>query len=67
MCSEPVLQSPDFNQRFQVQVDASYKGIGAVLAQGYTGAEKPVVFLRRKLWPKEARYWILSCKLTFGH
>ncbi len=41
MCSEPVLQSPGFNQRFLGQVDASDKGIGAVLAQGSTGAEKP--------------------------
>ncbi len=48
MCSESVLQSPDFNQRFLVQVDASDKGISAVLAQGSTGAEKPVVFLSRK-------------------
>ncbi len=38
MCSEPVLQRPDFNQRFLVQVDASDKGIGALLAQGSTGA-----------------------------
>ncbi len=56
MCSEPVLQSPDFNQRFLVQVDASDKGIGAVLAQGSTGAEKPVVFLSRKLLPRKTRY-----------
>ncbi|RXN23939.1 zinc finger with KRAB and SCAN domains 3-like protein [Labeo rohita] len=32
MCSSPVLQSPDFSQRFLVQVDASATGIGAVLA-----------------------------------
>lgn len=56
MCSAPVLQSPDFNRRFLVQVDASDKGIGAVLAQGTLGAEKPVVFLSRKLLPRETRY-----------
>ncbi len=56
MCSEPVLRRPDFNQRFLVQVDASDKGIGALLAQGSTGAEKLMVFLSRKLLPRETRY-----------
>lgn len=49
ICSSPVLQSPHFNQHFLVQVDTSATGIGAVLAQGAPGAEKPVVFLSRKL------------------
>ncbi len=56
MCSDPVLQSPNFDQRFLVQVDASEKGIGAVLAQGTAGEEKPVVFLSRKHLPRETRY-----------
>ncbi len=56
MCTDPVLQSPNFDQRFLVQVDASEKGIGAVLAQGTAGEEKPVVFLSRKLLPRETRY-----------
>ncbi|KAL1246972.1 hypothetical protein QQF64_034274 [Cirrhinus molitorella] len=56
ICSSPVLQSPDFNQRFLVQVDASATGVGAVLAQGEVGAEKPVVYISRKLLPRETRY-----------
>ncbi len=56
MCSSPVLQSPDFSQRFLVQVDASATGIGAVLAQGSAGEERPVVYLSRKLLPRETRY-----------
>ncbi len=55
ICSSPVLQSPDFNQRFLVQVDASATGVGAVLAQGEVGAEKPVVYISRKLFPRETR------------
>lgn len=55
MCSSPVLQSPDFNQRFLVQVDASATGVGAVLAQGEVGAEKPMVYISRKLLPRESR------------
>ncbi len=56
MCSSPVLQSPDFTQSFLVQVDASAKGLGAVLVQGTQGNEKPIVYLSRKLLPRETRY-----------
>ncbi|KAL0155309.1 hypothetical protein M9458_049572, partial [Cirrhinus mrigala] len=56
LCTRSVLQSPDFSQRFLVQVDASATGLGAVLAQGSTGEERPVVFLSRKLLPREQRY-----------
>ena len=56
LCSSPVLQSPDFNQRFLVQVDASGVGLGAVLAQGTEGEEQPLLYLSRKLQPRETRY-----------
>lgn len=56
ICSPPVLHSPDFNRRFLVQVDASGVGIGAVLAQGESDEEKPVLYLSRKLLPCETRY-----------
>lgn len=39
-----------------MQVDVSEKGIGAVLAQETAGEKKPVVFLSRKLLPRETRY-----------
>ncbi|KAM4549940.1 uncharacterized protein V3H82_019144 [Fundulus diaphanus] len=56
LCSSPVLRSPDFNQRFLVQTDASAVGLGAVLAQGDPGEERPVLYLSRKLLPRETRY-----------
>ncbi|XP_073668194.1 uncharacterized protein [Paramisgurnus dabryanus] len=56
ICADPVLQSPDFTQRFLVQVDASATGLGAVLLQGATGEERPVTYLSRKLLPRETRY-----------
>lgn len=56
MCSGPVLISPDFTKVFIVQVDASAVGIGAVLAQGEVGEERPIAFLSRKLLPRESRY-----------
>lgn len=56
LCSSPVLCSHDFSKRFLVQVDASAVGLGAVLAQGDPGEEKPILYLSRKLLPRETRY-----------
>lgn len=56
MCSQPVLKSPDFAKQFIVQVDASAVGVGAVLAQGDEGEERPIAFLSRKLLLRETRY-----------
>uniref|UniRef100_A0A3Q1EX45 Gypsy retrotransposon integrase-like protein 1 n=2 Tax=Acanthochromis polyacanthus TaxID=80966 RepID=A0A3Q1EX45_9TELE len=60
LCSSPVLQSPDFTKRFLVQVDASAVGIGAVLAQGEPGEERPILYLSRKLLPREVRYSVVE-------
>lgn len=56
LCNEPVLQSPNFTQRFIVQVDASDVGLGAVLVQGEAHDERPVLFLSRKLFERERKY-----------
>lgn len=56
LCSSPVLKSPGVNQKFLVQVDASAVGLGAVLAQGDAGEERPILYLSRKLQPRETRY-----------
>uniref|UniRef100_A0A3P9LR23 Gypsy retrotransposon integrase-like protein 1 n=1 Tax=Oryzias latipes TaxID=8090 RepID=A0A3P9LR23_ORYLA len=60
LCSTPVLRSPDFNRRFLVQVDASAVGLGAVLVQGDPGQEHPVLYLSRKLLPRETRYSVVE-------
>lgn len=60
LCSSPVLRSPDFTSRFLVQVDASAVGIGAVLAQGDPGEEQPILYLSRKLLPREVKYSVVE-------
>ena len=56
LCSEPVLTSPDFSKEFVVQADASEVGLGAVLTQISEGEEHPVLYLSRKLEPREMNY-----------
>ncbi|XP_041424995.1 uncharacterized protein LOC121395491 [Xenopus laevis] len=57
LASAPVLQAPDFTRRFVVQTDASNYGLGAVLSQvNSKGEEHPVIYLSRKLLPREVAY-----------
>jgi hypothetical protein len=52
----PVLNPPDWNREFLVQVDASNRGLGAILSQkDENGDEHPLVFASRKLQPREER------------
>ena len=54
LCSKPVLQLPDFSKPFVVQVDASERGLGAILCQKDDhGDEHPIVFCSRKLLDRE--------------
>ncbi len=56
LCKEPVLQSPNFEQMFTVQTDASEHGLGAVLLQGEQRHLKPIAYISRKLLPRETKY-----------
>lgn len=60
LSKDPVLHNPDFNQPFVLQTDASDRGLGAVLLQGGPDARRPIVFLSRKLFPREVRYSIVE-------
>ena len=51
MSSAPILSAPNFDVPFMVQVDASDRGLGAVLFQIVKGEEHPVCYLSRKLLP----------------
>ena len=56
LCSKPVLMAPNFSKEFVVQADASEVGLGAVLSQIHEGEEHPVLYLSRKLLPRERNY-----------
>ncbi|XP_053872984.1 uncharacterized protein LOC128831041, partial [Malaclemys terrapin pileata] len=60
LCSEPVLYSPDFNLPFVLQTDASEVGLGAVLSQDVGGEEHPVLYISRKLFPREKNYAVVE-------
>ena len=48
LTDEPVLSLPDFQEKFFLQVDASERGLGAVLCQRKGEDEHPVAFASRK-------------------
>ena len=53
----PMFRLPDVTRVFILQTDASHMGIGAVLLQEDSTAEKrPNAFASRKLQPRECRY-----------
>ena len=56
LCHSPVLQSPNFDLPFIVQTDASGLGLGAILLQGEGDQWRPILYISRKLFPRETRY-----------
>ena len=67
LTSAPVLRLPNFDQPFILATDASDTGLGAVLMQEEGSEKFPVIYLSRKLLPREQRYsvversvWLLS-------
>ena len=61
LCEAPVLRTPDLSKEMIVQTDASNRGLGGVLSQiGDDGEEHPVVYISRKLLPREERYSIVE-------
>ncbi|XP_064419124.1 G-protein coupled receptor family C group 6 member A-like [Latimeria chalumnae] len=56
LCGALVFFVPDFNRNFVLQTDASNMGLGVVLSQEFEGEEHLVLYLSRKLLPREQRY-----------
>lgn len=61
LCSSPVLAAPRFDRPFQLQVDASQVGAGAVLLQeGDDGVVRPVSFFSRKFNSYQSNYSVIE-------
>ncbi|CAM4556526.1 unnamed protein product, partial [Lepidochelys olivacea] len=60
LCTDPILVAPDWGKEFILQTDASDGGLGAVLSQMVGDDEHPVLFLSRKLLPRERNYAVVE-------
>lgn len=54
--TEPVLQHPNFKEKFILTTDASNFAISGILSQGKIGVDLPIAFISRTLQPAETRY-----------
>ena len=59
------LAFPDWNVPFTLHVDASQKGLGAVLYQKIEDKDRVISFASRTLTPPEQKYHLHSGKLEF--
>lgn len=62
LCSEPVLQYPDFNRAFNVTCDASGYAVRAVLSQGEIGKDRPIAYASRILHGGKLSYFTIDKK-----
>lgn len=56
LVNPPLLQYPDFSQKFNLTTDASQYALGAVLSQGPIGKDLPLSFASRTLNKAERNY-----------
>ena len=63
LCSQPVLQYPDFTRPFLVTTDASGYAIGGVLSQGDIGSDLPIAYTSRLLNDAEKNYSTIEKEL----
>ena len=52
----PVLRPPEWGKQFYVHVDASNRGLGAIMCpKDENGEEYPIAYISRKLSPREEK------------
>lgn len=56
LCSEPILQYPDFSKPFLLTTDASNYAIGSILSQGEVPKDLPIAYPSRTLNKAESNY-----------
>jgi len=63
LCSEPLLQYPDFTQPFLITTDASGYAVGDILSQGTVGKDLPIAYTSRLLNSAERNYSTIEKEL----
>ena len=63
LCSQPILQYPDFTRPFLVTTDASGYAIGGILSQGTVGSDLPIAYTSRLLNNAEKNYSTIEKEL----
>lgn len=63
LCTEPLLQYPDFTRSFIVATDASKYAIGGILSQGIIGKDRPIAYTSRLLNSAEQNYSTIEKEL----
>ncbi|KMQ89174.1 enzymatic polyprotein endonuclease reverse [Lasius niger] len=63
LCTEPILQYPDFTKPFVVTTDASGHAIGGILSQGTIGKDLPIAYSSRLLNNAERNYSTIEKEL----
>lgn len=63
LCSQPLLQYPDFTKPFIVTTDASNNAIGGILSQGTVGKDLPISYVSRLLNKAEQNYSTIEREL----
>lgn len=56
LCTQPLLQYPDFSKPFIITTDASDLAVGAILSQGEIGKDLPIAYASRTLSRAELNY-----------
>lgn len=63
LCTEPLLQHPDFTKPFILTTDASGYAVGGILSQGTIGKDRPIAYASRLLNRAEGNYSTIEKEL----
>lgn len=63
LCTEPLLQYPDFTRPFVITTDASNYAIAGILSQGTVGKDLPIAYASRTLNSAEQNYSTIEKEL----